>query len=213
MDKSIRIPLIVGVASLLLGMVIRWQFLAGQKKSEISWKFGENQELTINLEKDLIGPDSILKALFSTEISTASAEYWLKKHQELYKVKDLDMVAQIEKLDREENVSKHLRDVSFAHKGPWAYDIDTVLIGIPDGGHQPAAGFANVCENGKYTGKKIKIFSMDFSRDITVEAGGRYTCLSGYIFPNIQLNGADAEALLGTNIFAKYETAIAVIVE
>ena len=182
----------------------------GKKKTEIKWNF-LGQDLSINMEEDLMDYKTMLDKLFSEEFSANGTKAWLKDHQNLYSPSDPDIAAQIMKLDYDEVLSQKLRDLSFKRKGPWSYQYDTVRIGIPSAEDQPRAGFANVCENGDYFSQRLRVFTMDLSKHIDLISTGRYECPEGFRYPDIQLNAKDAEQLLGTNNFLEIEKGIVLV--
>ncbi len=204
---------ITGVICLLIGIAIGFIFLkSGIKKSDIKWKFGDN-ELNINLEQDLVDASAMLSKIFSEDFSKKGTIAWLKENQNLYLPTDPDLVSTFTTLKYDHLVSKELRELSIRRVGPWSYQYDTVLIGIPAEEDQPKEGFANVCENGDYFTQRLRILTMDQTLKIEVIATGKYECPAGLKFPDIQLNATDAKKLLGTINFSKYEQGIALILK
>jgi len=204
--------IIAGITGLVIGITIGWALLqSGTKQTDIKWKFGNN-ELNINLDQDLVDAPTFLKKIFSQNFSKDGATSWLKNNQQLYHYTDPEIVNEFESLEFDILVSEELRKLSRFRKGPWAYQFDTVRIGIPDSIYQPKSGFANVCESGKFLRQNIKIFNMDQSRSIEVTATGKYECPDGFKYPDIQLNAKDAFRLLGSQNFSKYEQGIALII-
>ncbi len=183
---------------------------AGKKKTEIKWNI-MGQELSINMEEDLIDHKTLLSKLFSEDFSKSGAKDWLKKNENLYEITDPDLAKQIALLDYNSTVSKELRELSLKRLGPWAYQFDTVFIGIPELADQPREGFASVCRNENYPGKRLKIYNLDLTKSIEVLATGKYDCPAGLKFPDIQLNVNDAALLLGTINFSQYEKGIALV--
>lgn len=208
MSKNIIITI---SASFLTGIVLGWVLSGlGIKQADIKWKFGDN-ELDINIEQDLINVSAMLSKIFSEDFSKTGATEWLKEEHNLYKPNDPDIVSELLKLNYNDIVSKELREICHQRKGPWSYQLDTVTIGIPPKEYQPGQHFANVCENGKYFTKKIRIHSLDQLKSIEVIATGRYECPEQLKYPDIQLNSIDAMSLLGTENFSKYEKGIILI--
>ncbi len=204
--------IITGVTCLIIGIAIGWVIdNSGAKKTDIKWKFGDN-ELNLNLEQDLNNVSAMLEKIFSEDFSKRGTVAWLKTHQNLYEPGDVDIASKIAELNYKDPVSVKLRDVSAQRTGPWAYQMDTVKIGVPSKISQPNTGFANVCENGEFFTKHLILYSMDESNSIEVKGTGKYACPKGLTkYPDIQLNAADAERLLGTANFSKYEQGIALI--
>lgn len=197
--------------SLLIGLAIGWALLdSGTKSTDITWKFGEN-ELKIDLKQDLKDVTTLLEKIFSKKFSKDGTLPWLKENQDLYLTTDVDILKKISALEFDGFVAKGLREISFEREGPWAYQIDTIRIGIPPKEYQPKRGFANVCENAKYFGERIKVFRLDLSESIILNATGKYECPKQLKFPDIQLSHADAERLLGTKNFSKYENGMALV--
>ena len=210
-EESMKYKIIIGVVAFLTGIALGWVLSGyGVKKTDVKWKFGDN-ELAINLEQDLIDVSAMLSKIFSEDFSKRGTIEWLKEKQNLYKPDDPDIINEFSKLDYNDIVSKELRELSYKRKGPWAYQLDTVFIGIPPVEYQPGIHFANVCENGKYFTKKLRIFSLDQMKSIEVTATGKYECPEQLKYPDIQLNSIDAKSLLGTENFSKYEQGIVLI--
>ena len=201
----------VGVAGLIIGLTVGW-FLSkeGVKTTDIHWKFGEN-ELSINMEQDLADAQTLLDKIFSEDFSRQGTLEWLKLNQNLYNPTDPEIVPKISSLKYDDLVSKELRNLSLSREGPWAYQLDTVRIGIPPSELQPRKGYANVCENGKYFTQKLRVLSLDLVQSVEVAATGRYECPKKLKYPDIQLNAEDAARLLGTVNFSKYEQGMALI--
>lgn len=203
---------LVAAVSLIIGGAITGFYMSsgGNKKTEIKWTI-LGQELTLNMEEDLANHEKMLDKLFSEEFAMNGTKAWLKKYQNLYDPRDPELAARIAKMDYDEMISEQLRDISQKRKGPWAYQYDTIQIGVPAEADQPKEGYANVCENGDYYNQRLRVLTMDQSKDILVTATGKYACPDGFKFPNIQLNAKDAERLLGTTNFSKYEQGIILI--
>jgi hypothetical protein len=208
-----RITTLLIVATFLIILTVLIIYLlggAGKKKTEIKWNI-MGQELSINMEEDLVDHKTLLNKLFSEDFSKSGAKEWLKKNQNLYELTDPEVVKQIASLDYDAIVAKELREMSIKRIGPWDYQFDTVQIGIPEVADQPVAGYASVCENGSYFNKRLKVYSLDQTKSIVVIASGRYACPKNGLFPDIQLNAVDAERLLGSSKFSKYQSGMALI--
>jgi len=212
MDKNkIVIVLVCLSLGFAIGVLIGWNLeRSGTKRSNIKWKFGEN-ELEIDLEQDLLNAPTMLGKIFSEEFSKNGAIGWLKNSYKLFHYTDPDLVNEFQRLDSEELVSVKLRDLSQRRKGPWSYALDTVLISIPAKEYQPEEGFANVCESGRFLRNKVQVFNLDQNNSITLFASGKYACPDGLKHSDIQLNARDAKKLLGSKNFSKYEKGIALI--
>lgn len=211
MKVRIQLVGIIAVACLLIGIAIGWSLLeSGTQTADIKWKFGDN-ELSINLDRDLTDITVMLTKIFSQDFSEKGTKEWLKINQNLYDPTDPDIIKKFSQLEYDDIVSKGLREMSYKREGPWVYQLDTIKIGIPNKTDQPKRGFASVCENGKYFTKRIEIFSLDQTKSIVVQATGRYECPPLLKVADIQLNSHDAEILLGTTNFSKYEQGMALI--
>lgn len=209
--EKLKYYLITGVACLLVGIVIGWILTNSLiSKTDIKWKFG-NSELSINLAQDLIDCPTMLSKMFSEDFSKEGTIGWLKQHQNLYEPTDPDIVSKFGSLEYDHMVSQRLRDLSIKRKGPWAYQLDTIRIGIPAEADQPPIGCANVCETGNYFTRKLRILNLDQTREIEVKATGKYECPANLKYPDIQLNVKDAQELLGTINFSQYELGIVLI--
>ena len=212
MDKS-KIVMIAVCLSLgfSVGMLVGWNLeRSGTKRSNIKWKFGEN-ELEIDLEQDMLDASTFLGKIFSEDFSKDGAVGWLKKTRKIFHYTDPDLVDELSKLEVEHLLSVKLRSLSQGRKGPWSYQFDTVYVSIPAKGYQPKEGLANVCESGKFLRNKVQLYNLDQNRSITIFASGKYACPEGLKHSDIQLNAKDAKALLGSKNFSKYERGIALI--
>ncbi|MFC2137111.1 hypothetical protein ACFLTE_02945 [Bacteroidota bacterium] len=199
------------ITFLVIGIVIGYLInTLGITETTISWTYGDSK-LEIDLKEDMEDSETFLEKLFSTEFSKEGTIGWLKHNKGLYKATDIDLANEIEKLTVDEPISEQLRKISQQRKGPWTYHIDTILIGVPPIVNQPKEGFANVCETGDYLGQKLKVYDINQRNSIEVFATGRYECPSELKYPDLQLSAKDAEKLLGTSEFLKYETAIILI--
>jgi hypothetical protein len=207
MKKQVFIYITFLVVGLIAGYFLN---SFGVSNAYVRWKFGAS-ELEINLKEDMIDSETFLTKLFSEEFSKQGTIGWLKLNAGLYAVNDHELTGQIAKLDVDLPISESYRNISQQRLGPWAYQIDSVLIGVPDSTYQPAKGYANVCESGPYRGHKIVIYNLDQTKRIEVQATGQYACPNGLKYPNVQLNAKDAAYLLGYSNFQKYEKAIVVI--
>jgi hypothetical protein len=211
MNVSVKYLVITGIICLAIGIALGWTLLErGTQKADIKIKYGEN-ELNINLDKNQVEAAKILEQIFSEDFSKQGTLKWLKDHQHLYQANDPAIIPEISSMNYEDIVAEKLRVMSIMREGPWAYQYDTVFIGIPDSAHQPRPDYANACANGKYFMQKIRIYSMDERREIEVVATGKYDCPARGRFPDIQLNPKDAEKLLGNVNFSQYEKAMALI--
>ena len=155
--------------------------------------------------------ETFLEKLFSTEFLEEGTLGWLKHNKSLYKPTDIDLANKIEALSVNEPISEQLRKISQQRKGPWTYQVDTILIGVPPISNQPKKGFVNVCETNDYLGQKLKVYDINQRNSIEVFATGRYECPIELKYPDLQLCAEDAERLSGTSEFLKYETAIILI--
>jgi hypothetical protein len=204
---------LVGITGLIIGGVVVGFYTdgSGTNNTEIKWNI-LGQELTLNMEKDLTNYSVMLDKLFSEEFAANGAKAWLKSHQHLYHFTDPDLSEKMEFLKYDDLISEQLREISRKRIGPWEYQQDTIEIGIPAEADQPREGSANVCENGDYCNKTIKVMNyLDETKYIIVTATGKYACPRGSRWANIQLNAKDAEKLLGTTNFSKYERGIVLI--
>jgi len=210
MKNSGRIFIYITI--LLIGVIIGYLInTLGITETNISWTYGESK-LEIDLKEDLEDSETFLEKLFSTEFSEEGTTGWLKHNKNLYKPTDIDLANKIEELSVDEPISEQLRKICQQRKGPWTYQVDTILIGVPPIVNQPKKGYANVCETGKYIGQKLKIFDINQRNSIEVFATGRYECPDKFKYPDLQLCAEDAERLLGTSEFLKYEKAIILII-
>jgi hypothetical protein len=212
MISSIKYYFITGMVCLAIGIAAVFLIQkTGTKTADIKMKFGEN-ELNIKLDQEVIEASEVLDKIFKTEFSREGTLAWLKDHQHLYAPDDPDIMPAFDTMAFDQIVAEKLRQLSFRREGPWAYQLDTVSIGIPDSlKHQPKEGFANACGNGIYFMKNLRIYSMDQQREIEVIATGKYECPKLFKFPDIQLNPVDAAKLLGTTNFSEYEHGMALI--
>ena len=210
---NLRKSIILVVISLLIGIVAGWQIQAsGITKTKIKWKF-QNHEVEVNLDKDFESLSTTLNKVFADSISRLSTVVWLKRNHGLYEAGDLELIPKIAELGYNNAFSSELRKVSERRDGPWAYQWDTVRVGIPSRNDQPRKSFANACINGIYKGKKIRIMSLDQKNRIEVEVTGFYDCIDGLPFPDIQLNARDAREIYGSYNFRVYNSAIALILQ
>ena len=184
----------------------------GGKAANIGWKFGES-ELTIDLKKDLSSPDVLLDKIFSEEFSRLGTTELLKLKYNIFPFCDPELVKKISTLSIDHPVSIELQKLADKRVGPFGYQVDTVLIGVPSSEDQPKQGFANVCETGKYRGRKIQICHRQTDKKIQVTGSGMYICPPELKYPDIQLNIADAKRLFGDIPLRKYEKAIVVILD
>ncbi len=199
------------ITFLIIGIVIGYLInTIGITDAKVKWTYGESK-LEIDLKEDMESSEIFLEKLFSTEFSEEGTLGWLKKNKGLYKVSDIDLAKEIESLSVNEPISESLRKISQRRKGPWTYQVDTISIGVPALQFQPKEGFANVCECGNYLGQKLKVFDLNQRKSIEVFASGRYACPRELKYPDLQLCAKDAERLLGTSEFLKYEKAIILI--
>ena len=195
-----------------IGMLMGWNMeQAGVAKSKVKWKFGEN-ELEIDLEKDVESAPTLMSKIFSEDFSRDGAIGWLKKNHGLYHFSDPGLADEIKELDKDDLMAVRLREICQSHTGPWAYRVDTVILSIPARGYQPKEGFAHACESGKFFRNKVQVYNLDQEEKIEVFVSGKYACPEGLRHSDIQLNTKDAKKLLGTNNFSKYEKGIAVII-
>lgn len=201
------------VACLAAGIALGFNWQKGNaRQTLIKWKYGD-AELEIDLDQDLADDETLLGKIFSRDFSEAGALSWLKQEKKVYHFLDRALTTEFAKLDYDSDMADELRELRTRRLGPWSYQSDTVKIGIPDFVDQPGSGYCNVCQSKKYRGKTLKLFDLhDPEREITVEASGRYECPPNREAPDVQLNAADAERLLGFRNFNKYEYALALIV-
>lgn len=203
--------LVIAISGLSIGFFMGWLLLGlGAKKGAIEWEYG-NSKLKIDVEKDLEGPDVLLKKIFSAPFSKDGALGWLKKEHKVFSIGDMDITEEIQKLNIENPLSRRLREISEKRKGPWAYQIAEVSIGIPPHKLQPDKGYANVCESGDYLRQKVELTNPKSDKRINVVATGKYSCPPDYEYPDMQLNADDAKELFGGVVFDKTQKAKALI--
>lgn len=210
MSRNVMIG-VACVSCLLIGLAIGFNLSKGNmRQTAISWKYGD-AELVIDLDQDLADDESLLNKMFSQRFSTAGVVDWLKTTKRIYPFEDEGLINEFEDIEYDSRMAKNLRELSLLRKGPWAYQSDTISIGIPE--NPPSKGTCYVCADGKYRGKTIKLFDVDDPRqEITVVAVGQYGCPENLRAPDIQLRKSDAIKLLGYSSFNTYENAIALIV-
>lgn len=211
--KKLLTYAIGAIACLAIGTAIGWNLSkGGAKQSHINLKFGNNQ-LEVKLDQAEIDAESFLGNMFEKDFSKSGVVNWLKSNQKIFHFEDPLLVDEIKNLSPDHIVSEHLFKLSTQKQGPWSYQIDTVRISIPEKKYQPRKGTVNVCENGKYRGRQLKIYNMDQSFSLDVHATGKYACPPNYTFPDLQLHAKDAASILGYSNFSKYEEAIVLIVQ
>ncbi|HFA50723.1 MAG TPA: hypothetical protein ENJ95_17075 [Bacteroidetes bacterium] len=212
-NKKYLPVIITGIVCAALGTALGWNLSRGGVKStDIKLNFGSNS-LEVNLDQDEIDAETFLGRIFEQGFSKSGAMDWLKLKQKIFHFKDPDIVKEFKTLPPDDPVSEQLYKLSASKTGPWAYQVDTVRISIPEKKYQPRKGFVNVCENGKYRGRMLQLYNLDQSIAIDLTASGKYACPTGLKFPDIQLNAKDAKKLLGDDNFSKYEEAIVLILQ
>ena len=211
--KNILLYVFGAVACMAIGAAVGWNLSkGGAKQTHVNLKFGDNQ-LEVKLDQEQIDAPTFLGNMFGTDFSKSGVINWLREQQKIFHFEDPQIVEAFKTLDPDHPVSEQLFKLSSSKVGPWAYQIDTVKISIPEKAYQPRSGTVNVCENGKYLGRELQLFNLDQSIKINVNATGKYACPPNYKYPDIQLNAKDAKKLLGYGNFSKYEKAVALIVQ
>lgn len=229
MDKLKLAGLIV--AGLVTGIVVGRVLPADAADTEIGWKFGNNQ-LKMNVKKDLTSPEVMFNKLFSTEFSSAGALALLRKRHvfstsETALVEDLAQLCPAAGLDgedieqRQARLSKclegnialtELRRRSSMQLPPFHPIGESIRVGIPENqSERPQRGFANACRFGPFYKNSVQVINPRNGRVITVRVSQSYLCSDPAYFPGLQLSKEDALDLFGGGI-AKTENAVAIVI-
>lgn len=203
------------VACLLGGLAAGFNLQKGNaRQTFISLKYGSN-ELKIDLDQDQEEVDSktLLQQIFNDDFSRDGTKQWLKDSQQIYYFLDNDLVDEFAALPYDSEMSENLRGLRKRRSGPWNSPLDTIRIGVPKREEQPASGYCNACANKQYFGKSLRLYNLnDPTIQLAVQVNRPYECPAGLKFPDLQLNAADADSLLGSSIFDKYNKAMVIIV-
>ena len=137
--------------------------------------------------------------MFSEDFSKAAVLDWLKNNQNIYSLKDKELVKEIAKLKPEDELSEELFELQTKGEGPWNFEFSDIDISIPDSSCQPSTGYANVCKSSEYRNKKVEIRSLNSDDKIEVFCSGYYSCDPKFKTPDLQLNRRDAKKIFDNN--------------
>ena len=110
-------------------------------------------------------------------------------------------------------VAQGLRALAAQRLVPFHYVGVPVRVGVQSSDeHKPADGRANVCRESDFLGRQVELTVANSGAQLVVQATGSYVCTGFSVFPEIQLNPADARRLFGSTLL-EYQDAVAVVVE
>jgi len=92
-------------------------------------------------------------------------------------------------------ILRPLRELSEDRDPPFQRGAVKVRVGMPKKG--PPKGVAYTCYNGRLEHKRVRLLLPEIPHQLEVQVRGGFACDPGKVFPDLQINAAQAHRLLG----------------